>query len=99
MIDNQSLIEKGHKFMMKESYYNENFVILPKYAYRALSKWYPCNLELERKVNVSSTKKKEESNQASTDKHDDEISQFFKKTVKGKIYELEISPKVIYFTL
>lgn len=45
-IDNLSLIEDGHEFRMKEVYYNENFIIVPKSVYRPLSRWYNCNKEI-----------------------------------------------------
>ena len=50
VMDNLSLIEDGHDFRMKEVYYNENFIIVPKSVFRPLSRWYSCNKEIQRAV-------------------------------------------------
>jgi len=50
MIDNQTLIEEGHDYRLKEVTYNEEFVIVPKFVFRSLSRWYQCNMVIERIV-------------------------------------------------
>jgi hypothetical protein len=35
---------------MKEGVLNEDFVIVPKFVFYPLSKWYNCNKVIERKV-------------------------------------------------
>ena len=51
IIDNLSLIEEGHEYRLRDGInYNEDFIILPKFAFRALSTWYPCNKVLRRAV-------------------------------------------------
>ena len=52
IIDNQKLILRGHDLRKDDNLiYNEDFIVLPKYAFKALSKWYPCNKVME--LNVS----------------------------------------------
>ena len=51
IIDNLSLIEEGHEHRLKENKnYMEAFVLVPKFVFGALSKWYPCNKVIERVV-------------------------------------------------
>ena len=35
---------------MKEVTYGQEYIVIPKFVWLALSKWYPCNKILERKV-------------------------------------------------
>ena len=49
-IDNQSLMEEMHTFRMKDLTYKQDFVLLPKYVYFPLSKWYSCEKEITRSV-------------------------------------------------
>jgi hypothetical protein len=59
---------------MKDKYYNEDYIILPKYAFRSLSSWYPCNMIIERAViKINSTT----------------VDSFFKKRINNITYELE----------
>lgn len=69
--------------------YNVDFVILPKYAFRALSTWYPCNRVLRRGV----LKKAADgaARKASA------VDQFFRRRVAGVEYELEMFPTLLYF--
>lgn len=54
IIDNKKLIEKNHQFRLRESLeFNEDFVIVPKYVFLPLSKWYDCNLIIKRTVHQS----------------------------------------------
>ena len=50
MIDNKSLMEEMHQFRMKDLTYKQDFVLLPKYVYYPLSKWYRCEKEITRNV-------------------------------------------------
>lgn len=59
IIDNQNLLEPMHDFRMKEVVYNEDFIIVPKFVFVPLSKWYNCTKTIERKViSYKSDKKK-----------------------------------------
>mmetsp|Transcript_11751 Transcript_11751/g.18015 ORF Transcript_11751/g.18015 Transcript_11751/m.18015 type:complete len:137 (+) Transcript_11751:542-952(+) len=78
---------------MKKVYYGEDFIILPKYAYRALSKFYVVNLELQRKVVRHVSGRPQE---VSDDKVTSEVHQFFIKRAGNVTLELEISPVLLY---
>lgn len=49
-IENRSLMEDMHEFRMKDLTYKQDFVLLPKYVYHPLSKWYNCDQEITRAV-------------------------------------------------
>ena len=49
-IDNKSLMEEMHTFRMKDLTYKQDFVVLPRYVYYPLSKWYSCEKEITRQV-------------------------------------------------
>ena len=49
-IDNRSLMEDMHQFRMRDLTYKQDFVLLPKYVYHPLSKWYNCDKEITRSV-------------------------------------------------
>jgi len=49
-IDNKSLMEDMHQFRMKDLTYKQDFVLLPKYVYYPLSRWYSCDKEITRSV-------------------------------------------------
>ena len=49
-IDNKSLMEDMHQFRMKDLTYKQDLVLLPKYVYYPLSKWYACEKEITRTV-------------------------------------------------
>ena len=47
-IDNKGLMEDMHQFRMKDLAYKQDFVLMPKYVYYPLSKWYTCEKEITR---------------------------------------------------
>ena len=49
-IDNKKLMMEMHQFRMKDLTYKQDFVLLPKYVYHPLSKWYSCEKEITRTV-------------------------------------------------
>lgn len=49
-IDNASLLEPAHEKRMRDVIYNEDFVLLPKFVFFALSRWYRATKVIERKV-------------------------------------------------
>jgi len=50
VIDNASLVENLHSSRLKEVQYNQDFIIVPRFVFFPLSKWYSCNKVIERKV-------------------------------------------------
>lgn len=51
-IDNEKLLEPGHQIRLKdEKMFDVDFIIVPKYVFKPLSKWYTCNKVIERSVN------------------------------------------------
>ena len=44
------MLEAHHCFRMKEYTYGTEFIIVPRFVYFPLSKWYSCNKVIERKV-------------------------------------------------
>ena len=54
-IDNASLMEPNHALRMKDVTYGTDFVIVPRFVFFPLSKWYPCNRIIERQVVKYST--------------------------------------------
>ena len=50
-IDNAKLLEPGHCLRLKDDMtFKEDFIIVPKYVFKPLSKWYDCNKVIERSV-------------------------------------------------
>lgn len=49
-IENGSIIEEGHQYRLREVNINEDYVVLPKYAYRFFKWEYGCVHELRRAV-------------------------------------------------
>ena len=50
-IDNQRLIEPYHERRLRDDMaYGIHFVVVPKYVFKSLSKWYNCNAVIERQV-------------------------------------------------
>jgi len=59
VIDNLTLMEPLHELRMRDVVYNEDFILLPKFVFFALSKWYKTTKIIERKViQYKSDKKK-----------------------------------------
>ena len=50
VIDNANLLEPLHDHRMREVVYGEDFILVPKYVFLPLSKWYKCTKTIERKV-------------------------------------------------
>ena len=49
-IDNKQLMMDMHQFRMKDLTYKQDFVLLPKYVFYPLGKWYSCDQEITRSV-------------------------------------------------
>jgi hypothetical protein len=50
VIDNKELLEPLHEFRMREVLYGDDFLLVPKFVFQPLSKWYQCTKVIERKV-------------------------------------------------
>ena len=50
VIDNATLLEPWHEKRMRDVVYNEDFILLPKFVFFALSKWYKATKVIDRKV-------------------------------------------------
>jgi hypothetical protein len=50
LIDNLSLLEDKHSYRLKDVIFGTDFIIIPRFMFFPLSKWYKCNQMIERKV-------------------------------------------------
>lgn len=50
VIDNANLLEPLHEQRFKEVTYGEGFILVPKFVFFPMSKWYKCTKVIERKV-------------------------------------------------
>lgn len=51
IIENRCLLEPKHSYRLKDNLeFMNDFLLLPKFVFWPLSKWYACDLELERDV-------------------------------------------------
>jgi hypothetical protein len=50
LIDNDSLILPHHSLRLNDALYGTDFVLLPRFVFFPLSKWYGCNKVIERRV-------------------------------------------------
>ena len=49
-IDNENLIEEMHQFRMKDLSYKTDWIVVPKYVFYPLGKWYQCDKTITRQV-------------------------------------------------
>ncbi len=49
-MNNASLLEPLHDHRMREVVLNEDFIMVPKFVFFPLTKWYKCTKAIERKV-------------------------------------------------
>jgi hypothetical protein len=50
VIDNLSLLENMHNLRLKDLVLGIDFIIVPRFMFFPLSKWYGCNKVIERRV-------------------------------------------------
>ncbi len=50
VIDNLSLLENMHNLRLKDLLLGIDFIIIPRFMFFPLSKWYGCNKVIERRV-------------------------------------------------
>ena len=105
-MDNQMLVEQYHSQRLRDVEYGQDFVVLPRNVFFPLSKWYKCNIVIERKViaykqdknralNLFKNKKSVSQSGLENSKLADIEKSF--KVVGDTTYELELYPKFIYF--
>ncbi|TNV87076.1 hypothetical protein FGO68_gene9179 [Halteria grandinella] len=102
IIDNNTLIEILHTVRLQDVQYGVDYIIVPRFVYFALSKWYPCNQAIERKVIQYRQDKNQalsmfKSKKVSNTQQMKGIPDSFFKIVDDCTYELEVYPKFIYF--
>ena len=42
-IENMALMEPNHQFRMKDLMYKQDYILVPKFVFYPLSKWYSCD--------------------------------------------------------
>jgi hypothetical protein len=84
--------------------YAKDFLIVPRFVFFALQKWYGCNSVIERKVISCQKDKKKAINdfkqkrsQSNTVLLAEQIPSLFYKTIGETNYELDVYPKFMYF--
>jgi len=77
---------------------DEDFVLVPKFVYIPLSKWYGCDKEIERKVIKYKTKDKSFQKKGKIPQLSSIIPEAYKKEDGEYTYELEVYPKFIYYS-
>jgi hypothetical protein len=50
IIDNANLMEPLHELRLKDVTYGDGFILVPRFVFYPLSKWYKCTKVIERKV-------------------------------------------------
>jgi hypothetical protein len=113
-IKNEKLIEEKHEYRLKDSVYNEDFILLPKYAFFPLNAWYSCDKIITRKViswkhtqiggrlssiSRSTGKMMQMSSQKFYNPKEETYDMDMQRRVADWIYELEVYPRVIYLGL
>ena len=105
-IDNQDLIEPLHELRMKEVLFSDDFILVPKFVFFPLSKWYQCSKVIERKVITYKTNKKRtytafrQRRGTTTSIMGPALNQLpenFYKQIGDTTYELEVYPKFFYY--
>ena len=96
---------------MKDLVYKQDYLLLPKYVFYALSKWYPCDKVITRQVIKYVSARRDDHSSLMSSRHSNRFmmsSQKFYNTKEndfdedlvhrdgGLVYELEINPRVIY---
>ncbi len=94
-------MEPNHSSRLKEVLFGTDFVLLPRYVFFALSKWFSCNLVIERKV-IQYHQDKDKAKAMFRQKRSQSnttiaVNERFIKVVGDVTYELEIYPKYMYY--
>lgn len=107
VIDNSALVEPYHELRLKDDHnYGDQFIVVPRFVFFPLSKWYKVTKVIERKViNYQSDKKKslslfKQKTQVGSriiTGSSQAVPEAFFKTIGETSYELEIYPKHIYY--
>jgi hypothetical protein len=104
VIDNACLVENLHSSRLKDVQYSQDFIIVPRFVFFPLSKWYSCNKVIERKVikykhdkNKSLNMFKQKKLASSQTVKSQQLPENLFKIVSDTSYELEVYPKFLYF--
>ena len=106
LIDNESLILPHHTLRLKDALYASEFIILPRFVFFPLSKWYGCNKVIERRVvqyqrdksrAINTFKQKRSQSNTSLLPNQQQIPDMFYKVIGDITYELEVYPKFLYY--
>ena len=104
VIDNACLVENLHSSRLKDVQYSQDFIIVPRFVFFPLSKWYSCNKVIERKVikykhdkNKSLNMFKQKKTASSQTVKSQQLPENLFKIVGDTSYELEVYPKFLYF--
>jgi hypothetical protein len=104
VIDNACLVENLHSSRLKDVQYSQDFIIVPRFVFFPLSKWYSCNKVIERKVikykhdkNKSLNMFKQKKLASSQTVKSQQLPENLFKIVGDTSYELEVYPKFLYF--
>ncbi|CDW76980.1 ubiquitin carboxyl-terminal hydrolase 15 [Stylonychia lemnae] len=107
VIDNLSLLEPLHENRLKDISYGDGFILVPRYVFYPLSKWYKCTKVIERKVISYKSDKKKSLNLFKQRKSvtgtmiiagsSQQVPDPFFKTLGDITFELEVYPKFMYY--
>jgi hypothetical protein len=104
VIDNACLVENLHSSRLKDVQYSQDFIIVPRFVFFPLSKWYSCNKVIERKVikykhdkNKSLNMFKQKKLASSQTVKSQQLPENLFKIGGDTSYELEVYPKFLYF--
>jgi hypothetical protein len=104
VIDNACLVENLHSSRLKDVQYSQDFIIVPRFVFFPLSKWFSCNKVIERKVikykhdkNKSLNMFKQKKLASSQTVKSQQLPENLFKIVGDTSYELEVYPKFLYF--
>lgn len=110
-IKNSELMEAFHQFRMKDLVYKQDYVLLPKFVFFPLSKWYPCDKIITRHVIKSSNVRRRDDQSMMSSHYSQRFMMSNQKFFNNKendfdedlihrdgdyVFELELNPKIVY---
>ena len=113
IIENKKLMEDMHKYRLKDLSYKEDFVLVPKYVFFPLAKWYDCDRTITRQVISFKRPRGMGDTQSMMSSHShrfmmssqkfynpqqEEFEEELQKRVGDTIFELEVHPNNFYLS-
>lgn len=111
-IDNRGLLEQYHQFRMRDLVYKQDFVLVPKYVFFPLSKWYPCDKVITRQViKYPNARRRDDIGSMMSSHYSGRFMMSSQKFYNTKeecfdedlvhrdgdfVFELEVSPRIVY---